>query len=77
MRCPLCASEFDETQLSCRAVCPMASLQGCHLLCCPNCGYQMVDERKSGLGRLLRRAWNVIQLDPAVGDDAGARSEAQ
>jgi hypothetical protein len=33
----------------------MASLQGCHLLCCPNCGYQMVDESESFIVKLLRR----------------------
>jgi hypothetical protein len=33
----------------------MAAIQGCHLVCCPNCGYQMVDESKSGIARLLRR----------------------
>ncbi len=55
MRCPLCGHGFDETRMSCVAVCPLARVQGCNLLCCPNCGYQMVDERKSGVARLLRR----------------------
>jgi hypothetical protein len=54
--CPLCGFEFDETRLSCQSACPIAALQGCSLLCCPNCSYQMVDERQSKLARLLRRA---------------------
>jgi uncharacterized C2H2 Zn-finger protein len=57
--CPLCGYVFDETALACQAGCPLASVQGCNLLCCPNCGYQMVDERKSALVRLLRRAWSA------------------
>ena len=55
MLCPLCGCEFDETDHSCVTSCPMASIQGCNLICCPNCGYQMVDESKSGIAKLLRR----------------------
>ena len=55
MQCPLCGCDFDETDHSCVSECPMAAIQGCNLICCPNCGYQMVDESKSGIARLLRR----------------------
>ena len=55
MRCPLCGATFDETDHSCAGSCPMAAVQGCHLVCCPHCGYQMVDENRSGLVKLLRR----------------------
>jgi primosomal protein N' len=55
VRCPLCGNEFDEHDRSCVAKCPLASVQGCNLICCPNCGYQMVDESKSGIARLLRK----------------------
>jgi len=58
--CPLCGHRFDGENMACQAHCPMASLQGCSLLCCPNCGYQMVDERKSGLARFLRRVWRPL-----------------
>lgn len=61
MICPLCGFQFDETSLSCQAVCPLAAVQGCSLVCCPNCGYQMVDERKSGLAQLLRRIWKTAK----------------
>ncbi|MBL8057533.1 MAG: hypothetical protein JNK29_12575 [Anaerolineales bacterium] len=54
MRCPLCQHEFDETHPACQGRCPMAAVQGCRLICCPNCGYQMVDEKRSGVARLLR-----------------------
>ncbi len=53
MICPLCGFEYDETALDCHAACPMA--QGCAIVCCPNCGYQSVDESKSELAKLLRR----------------------
>ena len=55
MHCPLCGCEFDETDHSCAGKCPMAAIQGCSLICCPNCAYQMVDESKSAAARLLRR----------------------
>jgi hypothetical protein len=66
--CPLCSYEFDEGALTCQAGCPLASAQGCHLLCCPNCGYQMVDESKSGLVRLLRRVWKAAAVPPVAGE---------
>ena len=55
MHCPLCGCDFDETDHSCAGKCPMAAIQGCNLICCPNCGYQMVDESKSAAAKLLRR----------------------
>jgi hypothetical protein len=59
--CPLCSFEFDESAMMCVAACPLAAVQGCNILCCPNCGYQMVDERKSRMARLLRRALEVVE----------------
>jgi len=55
MHCPLCGFTYDPDSLECSTTCPLAALQGCHLVCCPNCGYQIVDERKSGAAKLLRR----------------------
>jgi hypothetical protein len=55
MHCPLCGCDFDETDHSCAGKCPMAAIQGCSLICCPNCAYQMVDENKSAAAKLLRR----------------------
>ena len=53
MRCKLCGYEFDAASLACHTQCPMGSR--CTLICCPNCGYQVVDESKSRLAKLLRR----------------------
>ena len=55
MICTLCGSEFDATAVACHAKCAMGS--GCNLVCCPNCGFQTVDETKSRLAGLLRRLW--------------------
>lgn len=55
MICRLCGYEFDTTAMACHAGCPMDSR--CNLICCPNCGYQVVDESKSRIANLLRRLW--------------------
>lgn len=55
MRCRLCGFEFEATTMACHAECPMGS--HCNLICCPNCGYQVVDESKSFLARLLHHFW--------------------
>jgi hypothetical protein len=67
MICPLCGTEFDETDHDCLAACPIASVQGCNLVCCPHCGYQMVDENRSALARGLRK---LISRKPRGGDAA-------
>jgi hypothetical protein len=51
--CMLCGFRFDPTQVACHTSCPMSS--GCHILCCPNCGYQVPDETRMGLTSALRR----------------------
>ena len=60
MRCQLCGYEFDALTMVCHTECPLGS--HCNLICCPNCGYQVVDNSKSLLARLFRRIW------PAVGE---------
>lgn len=60
MRCELCGHGFEASQLVCHASCPLGSR--CSLICCPNCGYQVVDESKSGVVKALRRIW------PRAGD---------
>jgi len=55
MICPLCGSTFDESRQDCESMCPLGKISHCNLVCCPHCGYEMVDERKSGVARLLRR----------------------
>lgn len=50
VRCALCGHEFEPVGLPCHAECPLGPR--CGLICCPNCGYQIVDEAQSLLGRL-------------------------
>ena len=53
MRCRLCGHVFDPDGLACHAGCPLGAR--CSLICCPNCGYQVVDGSKSGLAKALTR----------------------
>jgi hypothetical protein len=55
--CRLCGHVFDAATQGCQAGCPLAAWQGCALVCCPNCGYQTVDEERSTAARVLRRLW--------------------
>lgn len=53
VRCGLCGFAFDPSALACHTGCPLAAR--CSLICCPRCGYEMVDESKSRLLRLVAR----------------------
>lgn len=53
MKCQLCGYEFDKDGLACHASCPLA--KGCAIICCPNCGYQVVDEERSGTVSAVRK----------------------
>jgi Fe2+ transport system protein FeoA len=64
MRCRLCGHTFEPTGLACHSSCPLGTR--CSLICCPNCGYQVVDESKSGVVRALRKLW------PGAGDPQAA-----
>jgi len=70
MQCSMCGQRFDpDRHLACQS-CPMHS--GCDLVCCPDCGYQTVDPRRSHLVRLARfisglRSSNKFDLDRTKG----------
>jgi hypothetical protein len=49
-RCPLCGVDFDATGQGCRPSCPMS--KGCHVVCCPSCGYSFPQENAGLAGRL-------------------------
>jgi hypothetical protein len=53
--CPLCGGGIPADTDSCPSGCPMA--KKCNLICCPNCGYEFVEESAvvSGLSRLWKR----------------------
>lgn len=50
LTCPLCGYDFSAEEHSACQACPMH--QGCNLVCCPACGYQMVDVGRTLVGRL-------------------------
>jgi hypothetical protein len=50
--CPLCGTDFDASGQGCRPSCPMAA--GCHVVCCPGCGYSFPQENTGLAGRLKR-----------------------
>ena len=72
MRCQLCGHGFTPTP-ACHAGCPMGSR--CTLICCPNCGYQVVDESKSGLAKALRRVLRPRDAEVGPGGGTGRRDE--
>lgn len=53
MRCPLCGYEFEVTAMNCHSSCVFN--ESCGIICCPNCGYQIPDERKTRVASALRR----------------------
>jgi hypothetical protein len=57
MTCPMCGTRFDPAaHVACQA-CPLN--RGCQLVCCPQCGYEMVDARQSFLARWAARLLKV------------------
>lgn len=52
MKCPLCGFTFDRNDERCHAGCPLSA--HCTIICCPNCGYQTVDDSRGFVGRMGR-----------------------
>ena len=67
VRCALCGHVFDPAALACHPACPMHA--GCAVICCPQCGYQMVNEARSGTVAWLRRMWETVNRRPAAGQE--------
>lgn len=71
--CELCGFDFDAGDLNCHGGCPLGSK--CSLICCPNCGYQAVDESRSMTARMVQRLWpskkaNDLRKPPPDAADA-------
>jgi Fe2+ transport system protein FeoA len=64
VRCGLCGHRFDPSALACHSECPLGA--HCTLICCPRCGYQVVDTGRTFLGRLLARLLRT-RPEPAPG----------
>lgn len=53
MRCTMCGHDFDPAaHVACQS-CPLQ--KGCSLVCCPQCGYEMINLDRSFLARLFGR----------------------
>ena len=51
--CPMCGHRFDASEhLACRA-CPLN--KDCSLLCCPACGFELINVEKSRLAQWVSR----------------------
>lgn len=72
VRCRLCGHEFDPAALACHAGCPLGPR--CSLVCCPNCGYQVVDESRTLVARVLGRLMRTgdERNDPTPRPQAGS-----
>jgi Fe2+ transport system protein FeoA len=62
MRCGLCGHRFEAATLACHTGCPLGA--HCNLICCPNCGYQVVDATQTRLGGLLGRVFRSSRSEP-------------
>lgn len=60
--CSMCGYEYNPDNHGSCASCPLKS--GCQLSCCPQCGYETVDPRKSTLSRWLSRLFSAGNDDP-------------
>ncbi len=49
--------------MQCHSACPMN--ESCAILCCPQCGYQMVDDSRTKLASRLRRLFGHGKPSPA------------
>ena len=65
MKCQLCGFEFSAEARRCHTSCLLGA--PCTLVCCPNCGYQMIDESRSRAAGLLQRAWAALKERTLLG----------
>ena len=63
-QCALCGYEYDASQLVCHPSCPLA--ERCSVICCPNCGYQVVDETQSATVKFVEKVWGRLVKRPST-----------
>lgn len=71
IRCGLCGHRFNAAALTCHSGCPLGS--HCNLICCPNCGYQVVDASRTRIGGLLGRLLRRPPIEPLAAPERGPR----
>jgi len=60
--CGMCGQRFNPDEHSACGSCPLAP--GCQLVCCPTCGFEMVNPQRS---TLVRGAQKVTQALRSLG----------
>ena len=63
--CSMCGHTFDPTLHPSCENCPLK--KGCNLVCCPQCGYEMVNVHQSKLARFAARFLPQNQLQLGIG----------
>ena len=53
LTCTMCGETFDPAAHTTCQSCPLQ--KGCSLVCCPRCGFEMVDVSQSRLARFVSR----------------------
>jgi hypothetical protein len=73
MTCPMCGCLFDpDEHVACQS-CPLH--KNCHLVCCPNCGYNSIDPGRSSLAQAAIRWLHLGSINKMnAGDQVGQRS---
>jgi rubredoxin len=65
--CTMCGHRFDPAVHQTCGSCPLQ--RGCQLVCCPACGFEMVNPERSLLARLAKRwlspAKDIFTTDPS------------
>lgn len=67
LRCSMCGYDFDPTDLACHSSCPLGG--GCMVICCPRCGYSMVNPERSTALAWFKRLWRRPPSTPAPASD--------
>ena len=62
-QCALCGYEYDAAALVCHVGCPLA--KKCAVICCPSCGYQVVDETQSVVVKFVENVWARLGKRPS------------
>jgi hypothetical protein len=72
--CPLCGLTFDPAGHIACASCPLQ--RGCQLVCCPNCGYELVDLHQSKLAGAIMKLFRLMDVSksPNLTNEAKTRS---
>jgi hypothetical protein len=69
--CALCGYAYDAVGMACHTSCPLSA--GCHVTCCPNCGYQTPDETKMGVAGALKRTWDAYLQKRSARQNAASK----